>query len=260
MKKILSIVLSVAIMTSACIKKTYAIGYNKVVDNELGGKTTYVDTEHLEKYMEELKAEMEKVKQKYEDRYEIHPWKGFLMEFSPIILASIFNISMGLAMKIFNYIRFKNSLKINPTSLASSSGSSSSPSRATTPVHVRDDAKGYWENSSLSILQILFLSAISGFTYFLSLVKSKDYTRLSQSFEATNIWEKNERILEKLTDAIDDPDQTVRLYGAEIECQPATFLDKIYKSCQVNSQERFFIKGCKRYDPELAETIPKLGK
>lgn len=260
MKKIVSTILSVAVVTSVCTTKTYAIGYNKVVDNDLGGKTTYVDTEHLEEYMEKLKSEMEEVKQKYEDRYEIHPWKGALMELSPIILASIFNVSLGFAMKIFNYIRFKNSLKINSASFSRSSDTSAASSREVSPTRVKFEPKGFWEDSSLSIFQTLLLSAISGFTYLLSLIKSNDYTPSTQSFEATNVWEKNGRILKKLTDAINDPDLTVRLYGAEIICEPSTFLDKIYKSCQVNSQERFFIKGCKRYDPVLAETIPKLGK
>ena len=58
MKKLVSIGLSLAIAMSVCNTKTYAIGYNKVVDNDLGGKTTYVGSERLEEYMEKLKAEM----------------------------------------------------------------------------------------------------------------------------------------------------------------------------------------------------------
>lgn len=260
MKKIVSTILSVAIAMSACTTKTYAIGYNKVVDNDLGGKTTYVDTEHLEEYMENLRAEMEEVKQKYEDRYENHPWKGALMELTPIILASIFNISMGLAMKMFNYFRFKNSLKINSASFSRSSDTSASSSREVYPTRVKIEPKGFWEDSSLSIFQTLFLGAISGFTYFLSLVKSRHYTPSTQSFEATEIWEKNKWILDDLSDAINDPERTVKLYGAEIICEPCDFLDKINKRCYVNSQKRFFIPGSTRYDPELTQTIPKLGK
>lgn len=225
MKRIVSTGLSVAIAMSLCSTKTYAIGYNKVVDNDLRGKTTYVGSEHLEEYMEKLKAEMNEVRKKYEDRYEIHPWKGFLMYLSPILLATAFNISLSFAMKIFNRARAKD--------------------------------KGDKDNS-LSVLQTVVLGVVSGFSLFLGLVKSRDYTSLNQSFDATEIWEKNQWILEELTDDINNPDKTVRLYGAEIICKPCDFLDKINKKCWVNSQERFFIKGCKRYDPELAETIPKL--
>lgn len=259
MKKIVSIGLSVAISMSVCTTKTYAIGYNKVVDNELGGKTTYVDTEHLEDYMKKLKAEMEKVKEEYENKYQIHPWKGFLMELSPILLATVFNISLSFAMKLFNYNRFKKSLKVDPIDFASSSDSSTSSSRETTPVCVRNNTKGFWKNSSLSLLQNLFLGVISGVTLFLGLVKSKDYTPLSQSFKATDIWEKNKWILDDLTDAINDPEQTVRLYGAEIVCSPADFLDKINKKCTVNSQEYLFDHESPYYDPNLANEIPKLS-
>ena len=48
MKKLISLVLSVAMVISVCSMPSYAIGYNKIVDNDLGGKTTYVGSEHLE--------------------------------------------------------------------------------------------------------------------------------------------------------------------------------------------------------------------
>lgn len=261
MNKIVSIMLSIAVAMLACNTKTYAIGYHKVVDNNLGGKTTYVSSECLEEYMKKLKAEMDEVRKKYEDRYEIHPWKGFLMELSPILLAMVFNISLGLAMKIFN-IKFKSFPKTNQMNTISSSPSSSSTSSAMTPVHIENKAsiKERWNNTPLSTLQTVVLGVVSGFTSFLGLIKSKDYTRLSQSFEATEIWEKNKWILDDLTYAINDPDQTVRLYGAEIICEPCDFLDKINKRCYINSQKRFFTPGSTRYDPKLAETIPKLHK
>ena len=144
MKKLVSTGLSVAIAMSVCSTKTYAIGYNKVVDNDLGGKTTYVGSERLEEYMEKLKAEMNEVRKKYEDRYEIHPWKGFLMQLSPILLAIVFNISLGLAMKIFN-IKFKSFPKTNQMGTISSSPSSpsspssSSTSREMTPVRIEKE-------------------------------------------------------------------------------------------------------------------------
>ena len=37
MKKLISIVLSVAMVMSTCSIPSHAIGYNKIVDNELGG-------------------------------------------------------------------------------------------------------------------------------------------------------------------------------------------------------------------------------
>ena len=42
---------------STCSIQSHAIGYNKIVDNELGGKTTYVGTEYLEEYIKKLKDE-----------------------------------------------------------------------------------------------------------------------------------------------------------------------------------------------------------
>ena len=235
MKKLVSIGLSLAIAMSVCSTKTYAIGYNKVVDNDLGGKTTYVGSERLEEYMEKLKAEMNEVRKKYEDRYEIHPWKGFLMYLSPILLATAFNVSLSFAMKIFNRARVK--------------------------ARAKDKDKDKCDkDNSLSVLQTVVLGVVSGFSLFLGLVKSRDYTSLNQSFDATEIWEKNQWILEELTDDINNPDRTVRLYGAEIICEPCDFLDKINKRCWVNSQKRFFTPGSTRYDPKLAETIPKLSK
>ena len=244
MKKLISIALSltiaVSVAMSAYMIPSYAIGYNKVVDNEFGGKTTYVATEYLDDYVQELEDEMNEAKNKYMDKYHIHPWKGFLYEMFPIILAIAFNISLNFAVKIFNYIRLKKSLNANP--------------QAPMP------AEGLWEKSSLSFLQTMFLGVVSGATLFYGLVKSKNYSALPQLIEADDIWSKNDWILYNLKDP-DHPDfvESIRLYGAEIECHPMSFADKINKQCHVNSQERFFIKGCKRYDPDLADTIPKLN-
>ena len=260
MKRFLSALLTLAVATNSITTSVAALGYNKVIDNKFGGKTTYVSSEHLDEYMAKLRIEMEKVKQKYEDKYEIHPWKGFFMELAPTALATVLNISIGLAMKIFNYTILKKSLKTNQPHITSSDGNSEPMSRTVSPIP-RDDAmaKGFWENSALSVVQILLLSVVSGFTYFLSLVKANNYTRMTQSFHATNIWEKNERILDKLTDAINDPDQTVRFYGAEIICEPSTFLDKVYKDCRVNSQEYFFDPSDEDYDLNLVQEMPELN-
>ena len=240
MKKLISIVLSIAMVMSTCIIPSHAIGYNKIVDNDLGGKTTYVGTEFLEEYIKKLEDEMNEAKNKYMDKYHIHPWKGFLYEMFPIILAIAFNISLNFTVKIFNYIRLKKSLNANP--------------QAPMP------AEGLWEKSSLSFLQTMFLGVVPGATLFYGLVKSKNYSALPQLIEADDIWSKNDWILYNLKDP-DHPDfvESIRLYGAEIECHPMSFADKINKQCHVNSQERFFIKGCKRYDPDLADTIPKLN-
>lgn len=261
MKKILSIGLSVALTMSTFNTSASAIGYNKVVDNELGGKTTYVGSENLEAYMEQLKAEMDEVKRKYEDKYKIHPWKGFLMELTPIFLATVLNISIGFAMKIFNYIVFRKSLGKSQAYSKNSDAAGTSNSRAVSPIPQSNaEASGFWKNSELSVPQTLVLSLISGVTTLFGLIKSSDYTSLIQSFEATEIWDKNKWIIEELTDAINNPDKTVRIYGAEIVCEPSDFLDKINTRCFVNSQKRFFTPGSKHYDPDLAKALTNQTK
>lgn len=224
---------------STCSIQSHAIGYNKIVDNELGGKTTYVGTEYLEEYIKKLKDEMYEAKNTYEDKYIVHPWKGYLLEWFPIALATAFNISINFAVKIFNYMRLKKSLNANP--------------------QVPMPAEGLWEKSSLSFLQTMFLGVVSGATLFLGYIKSKDYNSVSQLVDADIIWSKNDWILYNLND-LEYPEfvESIRLYGAEIVCKPSDFQDKLNTDCHVNSQERFFIKGCKRYDPDLADTIPKL--
>ena len=240
MKKLISIALSITIAVSvamsAYIIPSHAVGYNKVVDNELGGKTTYVGTEFLEEYIKKLEDEMNEAKNKYMDKYHIHPWKGFLYEMFPIILAIAFNISLNFAVKMFNYIRLKKSLNANP--------------QAPMP------AEGLWEKSSLSFLQTMFLGVVSGATLFYGLVKSKNYSALPQLIEADDIWSKNDWILYNLKDP-DHPDfvESIRLYGAEIECNPMSFADKINKQCHVNSQEYFFDINDEDYDPALASAI-----
>ena len=240
MKKLISIGLSVAMVMSTCSIPSHAIGYNKIVDNDLGGKTTYVGTEYLEEYIKKLKYEMYEAKNTYEDKYSVHPWKGYLLEWFPIALATAFNISLSFAIKIFNYMRLKKSLNANP--------------------QVPMPAEGLWEKSSLSFLQTMFLGAVSGATLFYGLVKSKNYSALSQLIEADDIWSKNDWILYNLNDS-EHPDfvESIRLYGAEIVCHPMSFADKINKQCHVNSQKRFYIPGRKHYDPDLADTIPKLN-
>ena len=217
MKKLISIVLSVAMVMSTCSIPSHAIGYNKIVDNELGGKTTYVGTEYLEEYIKKLKDEMYEAKNTYEDRYRVHPWKGYLLEWFPIALATAFNISLNFAVKIFNYMRLKKSLNANP--------------------QVPMPAKGLWEKSSLSFLQTMFLGAVSGATLFYGLVKSKNYSELSQLIEADD----NDWILYNLNDP-ERPDfvESIRLYGAEVVCKPLYPGDKLYSSCYVNSQEYLF--------------------
>ena len=239
MKKLISIGLSIAMVMSTCIIPSHAIGYNKIVDNELGGKTTYVGTEYLEEYIKKLKDEMYEAKNTYEDKYRVHPWKGYLLEWFPIALATAFNISLSFAIKIFNYMRLKKSLNANP--------------QASMP------AEGLWGKSSLSFLQTMFLGAVSGATLFYGLVKSKNYSALSQLIEADDIWSKNDWILYNLNDP-EHPDfvESIRLYGAEIVCKPLYPGDMLYSSCYVNSQKRFYVPGRKYYDPKLADTIPKL--
>ena len=236
MKKLISIVLSVAMVISVCSMPSYAIGYNKIVDNDLGGKTTYVGSEHLEEYIKKLEDEMYEAKNTYMDKYHIHPWKGYLLEWFPIALATAFNISLSFAVKIFNYMRLKNSLNANP--------------QAPMP------AEGLWEKSSLSFLQTIFLGAVSGATLFYGLVKSKNYSASSQLIDADDIWSKNAWILYNLNDQ-EHPDfvESIRLYGAEIVCHPMSFADKINKQCHVNSQEYFFDINDEDYDPELASAI-----
>lgn len=236
MKKLISIGLTITIAMAACSMPSHAIGYNKIVDNELGGKTTYVGTEYLEEYIKKLKDEMNEAKNTYMDRYHIHPWKGYLLTWFPIVLATAFNISLCFALKIFNYMRLKNSLNINPQN--------------PTPT------EGLWKNSSLSFLQKMLLGVVSGATVLLGSIKSKDYDAVSQLVDADAIWSKNEWILYSLTD-LECPEivKSIQLYGAEIVCKPSDFLDKLNTKCYVNSQEYLFDINDEDYDPELASAI-----
>ena len=236
MKKLISIGLSIAMVMSTCSIPSHAIGYNKIVDNELGGKTTYVGTEYLEEYIKKLKDEMYEAKNTYEDKYIVHPWKGYLLEWFPIALATAFNISLNFAVKIFNYMRLKKSLNANP--------------------QVPMPAEGLWEKSSLSFLQTMFLGLVSGATLFLGYIKSKDYNSVSQLVDADIIWSKNDWILYNLND-LEYPEfvESIRLYGAEIVCKPSDFQDKLNTDCHVNSQEYFFDINDEDYDPVLASAI-----
>ena len=164
---------------------------------------------------------MYEAKNTYEDKYSVHPWKGYLLEWFPIALATAFNISLNFAVKIFNYMRLKKSLNANP--------------QAPMP------AEGLWEKSSLSFLQTMFLGLVSGATLFLGYIKSKDYNSVSQLVEADRIWSKIDWILYNLNDP-EHPDfiESIRLYGAEVVCKPLYPGDMLYSSCYVNSQEYLF--------------------
>lgn len=245
MKKLVSIGLTIAIAMSVYIMPSHAIGYNKVVDNEFGGKTTYVATEHLEEYIKKLEDEINEVGNKYRDRYLIHPWKGFLQELFPILLAIAFNISLDFAVKMYNYIKLKNSLNANSQNPASTDG--------------------LWKKSSLSSLQTMFVGVTSGIALLLGLIKSKINSSAVQKIDASEVFSKNYKIFSQLNDPrVPDFVESIKTFGAEIICHPSSPLDKLYMDCNVNSQERFFTKGCKSYDPELAATLisdstPKLG-
>ena len=102
----------------------------------------------------------------------------------------------------------------------------------------------------------MFLGLVSGATWFLGYIKSKDYNSVSQLVEADRIWSKIDWILYNLNDP-EHPDfvESIRLYGAEIECHTMSFADKINKQCHVNSQEYFFDINDEDYDPVLASAI-----
>ena len=249
MKKLISIALSITIAVSvamsAYIIPSHAIGYNKVVDNEFGGKTTYVATEYLDDYVQELEDEINEVGNKYRDRYHIHPWKGFLCQWIPILLAIGFHISLDFAVKMYNYIKLKNSLNANSQNPTST--------------------KELWKKSSLSSLQKMFVGATSGIALFLGLVQSKINSPAVQNIDASFVFSKNYRIFSQLSDP-EHPDfvESIKTFGAEIICRPSFPRDKLYMDCIVNSQKRFYIPGRKHYDPELAATLisdstPKLG-
>lgn len=249
MKKLISIALSltiaVSVAMSAYMIPSYAIGYNKVVDNEFGGKTTYVATEYLDDYVQELEDEINEVGNKYRDRYHIHPWKGFLCQWIPILLAIGFHISLDFAVKMYNYIKLKNSLNANSQNPAST--------------------KELWKKSSLSSLQKMLVGATSGIALFLGLVKSKEYSPIVQKLKARLVFSKNYWIFSQLSEPR-QPDfvESIKTFGAEIICRPSFPHDKLPTDCIVNSQRRFYIPGRKHYDPELAATLisdstPKLG-
>ena len=240
MKKLISIALSITIAVSvamsAYIIPSHAIGYNKVVDNEFGGKTTYVATEYLDDYVQELEDEINEVGNKYRDRYHIHPWKGFLCQWIPILLAVGFHISLDFAMKMYNYIKLKNSLNANSQNPTST--------------------KELWKKSSLSSLQKMLVGATSGIALFLGLVQSKINSPAVQNIDASFVFSKNYRIFSQLSDPR-RPDfvESIKTFGAEIICRPSFPRDKLYMNCKVNSQEYLFDTNDEDYYPALASAI-----
>ncbi len=240
MKKLISIALSITIAVSVAMSAymipSFAVGYNKVVDNEFGGKTTYVATEYLDDYVQELEDEINEVGNKYRDRYHIHPWKGFLCQWIPILLAIGFHISLDFAVKMYNYIKLKNSLNANSQNPTST--------------------KELWKKSSLSSLQKMFVGATSGIALFLGLVKSKINSPAVQNIDASFVFSKNYRIFSQLSDP-EHPDfvESIKTFGAEIICRPSFPRDKLYMNCKVNSQEYLFDTNDEDYYPALASAI-----
>ena len=240
MKKLISIALSITIAVSVAMSvymiPSHAVGYNKVVDNEFGGKTTYVATEYLDDYVQELEDEINEVGNKYRDRYHIHPWKGFLCQWIPILLAIGFHISLDFAVKMYNYIKLKNSLNANSQNPAST--------------------KELWKKSSLSSLQKMLVGATSGIALFLGLVKSKINSPAVQNIDASFVFSKNYRIFSQLSDP-EHPDfvESIKTFGAEIICRPSFPRDKLYMNCIVNSQEYLFDTNDEDYYPALASAI-----
>ena len=111
----------------------------------------------------------------------------------------------------------------------------------------------------------MLVGATSGIALFLGLVQSKINSPAVQNIDASFVFSKNYRIFSQLSDP-EHPDfvESIKTFGAEIICRPSFPRDKLYMNCIVESQERFFTKGCKSYDPELAATLisdstPKLG-
>ena len=240
MKKLISIALSITIAVSVAMSvymiPSHAVGYNKVVDNEFGGKTTYVATEYLDDYVQELEDEINEVGNKYRDRYHIHPWKGFLCQWIPILLAIGFHISLDFAVKMYNYIKLKNSLNANSQNPAST--------------------KELWKKSSLSSLQKMLVGATSGIALFLGLVQSKINSPAVQNIDASFVFSKNYRIFSQLSDP-EHPDfvESIKTFGAEIICRPSFPRDKLYMNCIVNSQEYLFDTNDEDYYPALASAI-----
>lgn len=240
MKKLISIALSITIAVSVAMSvymiPSHAVGYNKVVDNEFGGKTTYVATEYLDDYVQELEDEINEVGNKYRDRYHIHPWKGFLCQWIPILLAIGFHISLDFAVKMYNYIKLKNSLNANSQNPAST--------------------KELWKKSSLSSLQKMFVGATSGIALFLGLVQSKINSPAVQNIDASFVFSKNYRIFSQLSDP-EHPDfvESIKTFGAEIICRPSFPRDKLYMNCIVNSQEYLFDTNDEDYYPALTSAI-----
>lgn len=225
MKKLISILLALSIVINSVTLGIYAIGYDKIVKNEQGGETEFVSSENIETYMKKCLEKMEQVERDYMDKYEIHPWKGNLLSWSPIILAGLFNISVLLVMKIFNAIMLK-----------------------------RENIQG--GDSSLSILQSVCFGIISGASLLYGLIKSNDYSKLNQHFNAERLWEKYNHIRLLLQKRLDEPEyNTENLYGAVIKCWPSDFYDKIYTDCHVESQYRYFDPKSRKYDPKLAASI-----
>ena len=197
--------------------------------NEQGGETEFVGSENIEAYMKKCLEMMDQAERDYMDKYEIHPWKGNLLSWAPIIGASLFNVSTLIGMKIFNAIMLK-----------------------------RKNIQG--GDSSLSMLQGVCFGIISGASLLYGLIKSNDYSKLNQYFNTERVWEKYNRIRLLLQKRLDEPEyNTENLYGAVIKCWPSDFYDKIYTDCHVESQYRYFDPKSRKYDPNLAKSIPRLS-
>lgn len=229
MKKLISILLTLSIVINSVTLGIYAIGYNKIVKNEQGGETEFVGSENIEAYMKKCLEMMDQAERDYMDKYEIHPWKGNLLSWAPIIGASLFNVSTLIGMKIFNAIMLK-----------------------------RKNIQG--GDSSLSMLQGVCFGIISGASLLYGLIKSNDYSKLNQYFNTERVWEKYNRIRLLLQKRLDEPEYyTENLYGAVIKCWPSDFYDKIYTDCHVESQYRYFDPKSRKYDSKLAKSIPRLS-
>ncbi|MDQ5983457.1 MAG: hypothetical protein RUMPE_01200 [Eubacteriales bacterium SKADARSKE-1] len=207
MKKLVSVLLTFTTILSMTATGSFALGEDKVVDNEWGDKTYYVSSEKLPEYMEGLKNEVNQCWQEHNDWFGSGSWKGNLVTIAPLITTILFYPFSYKAMKIYN--RYKMKPIIN-------AASSTSPDSAIAKI---DD--------SLSWLQFFAIVMGGAATTLISLIISKNYSLIDKSCDCEHLKLNNEGIIENIAGY---PDHHLWTYGVEITCEKDNL-------CYVNSQK-----------------------
>lgn len=209
MKKIISLLLTITTVFSMAATTTFALGENKVVDNEWGDKTYYVSSEKLTEYMDELKNQVNQCWQEHDDWFGTGSWKGNLATISPLIITLLFYPISYKFMKIYN--RYKVKPVINDASSAQSN----------TAIAKIDD--------SISWLQFFAMTIGGAATTLGSLIVSKKYSAIDKLCDCELLASRYKGIIRDFSEY--DPSNRIWTDGAKIICQKDL-------PCHVNIQKK----------------------